>query len=325
MKHLSPLPPFSILAQTLKGCEVSSLDDLVDKLKCAPIQPKPNVKVLYFISDWKKFIEPKLSRERLSNHSGYHCFKISHEEEGKVCFRGKVLSTDAEWFPKQGVKLLTDDAKLDDKIEASEFRFDNIRMKKILDDVQSKYLPMLDTKKRKETEASWLALESTFQRLEKERPLLKTLSLSDLPKYRSPLPPDSGMLVTKSYNNTTTMWGTFHQEEVVEGNILTDAKIGLDVVIYNENDKASRPWLGVIKEIHGTEQMFRVQWYKRSPGGGVRFRQDLRDGKAYVSDVPVASVMLYSVADQLPNGDLDISDMIDRIMETYAEHDECYT
>ena len=297
----------------------------MEKLKSAPIQPKPNVKVLYFISDWKKFVEPKLSKERLSNHSGYHCFKITSEEEGKVSLRGKVLSTDAEWFPKQGVKLLKDYAKLDDKMEASEFRFDKIRMKKIMDDVQSKYLPMLDTNKRNETEASWLALESTFQRLDRERPLLKTLSLSDLPKFRSPLPPDSGMLVTKSYNNTATMWGTFHQEEVVEGNILSEAKVGLDVVIYNENDKASRPWLGVIKEINRPKQMFRVQWYKRSPGGGIRFREDLRDGQAYVSDVPVASVMLYSVADKLSNGDLDLSDMIAKIMETYAEHDECYT
>ena len=315
---------FSILAQALKGTEVSTLDELVDILKSAPIQPVPSVKVLYFISDWKKFVEPKLTKERLSNHSGYHCFKISEEEDCKVCFRGKVLSTDKAWHPKQGIQLLVDNPSLSDKMEASEFRFDHKKMKNIMHDIQSKYLPMLDTKKRQETEASWKALEKTFLRLEIERKSLSTLSFSDLPKYKTPPSPDSSCLVSKSRENTTSMWGTFYPEAAMEGNILCDAKIGLDVIIYNEDDKTSRPWVGVIKDISEIEQTFTLQWYKRASGGGIRFKEDLREGRPYLTDVPVASVMLYSVADHLQNGDLDLSEWFGKIMETYQEHDDCY-
>ena len=148
---------FSILAKQLKNREISTLDELVAAIESAPIQPMPVVTVLYYISDWKKFVENKLTRERLAHHSGYHCFKVS-KESSQVCFRGKVLSTDEKWFPKMGIQLLVDDANLSDTIEASEFRFDHKKMKSILDDIQNKYLPTLTVDKRTETLARWKAL-----------------------------------------------------------------------------------------------------------------------------------------------------------------------
>ena len=317
---------FSILAQTLKGKEVSTLDELVEVMESAPIQPKPVVNVLYFISDWKKFVEPKLSKEKLSNHSGYHCFKVSKEvskEGSKVCFRGKVLSTDEKWHPKQGIQLLVVNPKLCDTIQASEFRFEHIRMKSVMDDIQNKYLPMLETKKRQETESRWKALEKTFQKLEKERKCLNALSFSDLPKFRIPPSPDSSDLVIKTHETTTAMWGTFYPDVVLEGNVQDDAKIGLDVIIYTDS-KASRPWVGVINSIGEDGQTYTIHWYKRAPGGGIRYKPDFRKGTAYLSDVDKASVMLYSVADHLENGDLDLSEWYDKVMETYQEHDDCY-
>ena len=299
------------------------MDELVNALRMAPIQPKPLVKVLYFISDWKKYVEPKLTKEKLANHSGYHCFKIT-DDDSKVCLRGKVLSTDKEWYPKSGIKLLVDNPNLSEKVEASEFRFEQLRMQSVMHDVQSKYLPLLHHKKRQETEASWKALERTYQKLEVERKFLKALSLADLPKYRPPPPPDTSCVVTKLHGKTTSMWGTFYPDSVIEGNIQCDAKLGLDCIVYNEKDKSSRPWVGVIKEISEDKQTFTLQWYKRAPGGGKRFKEDLRGGGPYLTDVNVASVMLYSVADHLQNGDLDLSDGFDRIMETYVEHDDCY-
>ena len=152
---------FSIVAQALKGKEISTLDDLVEAMETAPIQPAPLVHVLYYISDWKKFVEPKLSKEKLAHHSGYHCFRICEEgskgEEGsKVCFRGKVLSTDEAWYPKEGIQLLVDDPHLYDIVEASEFRFDHKKLQHILDDIETKYLPTLEPRKRHETETSWI-------------------------------------------------------------------------------------------------------------------------------------------------------------------------
>jgi hypothetical protein len=166
---------------------------------------------------------------------------------------------------------------LTDTIEASEFRFDHKKMKNILDDVQNKYLPMLETKKRQETEASWKALHATYQKLETERRSLKTLSCSDLPKYKSLPDPDASCLVNKNSENITPMWGTFYPDVVLEGNIVHDAKIGLDVVIYNEDDKASRPWVGVIKDISEIEQTFTIQWFRRAAGGGIRYKEDIKE------------------------------------------------
>ena len=313
---------FSIIAQTLKGREISTLDELVETMKSAPIQPSPVVNILYYITDWKKYVEPILSKEKLSHHSGYHCFKVN-KEESKVCFRGKVLSTDEKWHPKQGIQLLVDNPKLDRKSEASEFRFDHKKMKNILDDIVGKYLPMLEPCKRQETEVSWNALNGTFQKLEKERKSLKTLSFSELPKYKLPPPPDSSGLVVKCHEETPIMWGTFYPDIVLNGNVQLDAKIGLDVIIYTQTT-TSRPWVGVIRSISEDAQTFRIHWYKRASGGGIRYKEVLREGEPYLADVEAASVMLYSVADHLNNGDLDLSEWMEKIMDTYKEHDLCY-
>ena len=306
----------------MKGKDVSTLDDLVSSIESAPINPAPKVKVLYHISDWKKFVENKLSKEKLSYHSGYHCFKFN-EEDSQVCFRGIVLSTDDKWYPPKGIKLLDDEANLSDSIEAAEFRFDHKKMKNILDDIESRYLPTLDQEKRQEVHASWIALDQTFQQLEKKRKSLKTLSFSDLPKYVPPPAPNLSEPLVKDYENIPQLWGTFHADEVLDGNVETDAKIGLDVIVYTHS-KVNRPWVGVIKSIDDKEKNYSVQWYKRAPGGGVRFKPDMKGETAYVSVVDSASIMLYSVADHLKNGDLDLSEWHTTIMETYAQHDECY-
>ena len=313
---------FSILAKQLKNREISTLDKLVAAIESASIQPMPIVTVLYYISDWKKFVENKLTRERLAHHSGYHCFKVS-KESSQVCFRGKVLSTDEKWFPKMGIQLLVDDANLSDTIEASEFRFDHKKMKSILDDIQNIYLPTLTVDKRTETLASWKALEKTFQKLETERKSLHTLSFSDLSQFRPPPSPDCSTLVVKDHANTASMWGTFYPEEVLPGNVQNDAKFGLDVIIYTRT-VTSRPWIGVITSICDSDNTYTIHWFKRAPGGGVRYKPDFSEGRPYLSNVEAASIMLYSVADHLENGDLDLSDWYGKVMETYKEHDDIY-
>ena len=120
------------------------------------------------------------------------------------------------------------------------------------------------------------------------------------------------------------MWGTFYPDIVLDGNLQSDAKVGLDVIIYTQA-KSSRPWVGVIKSISEDGQTYRIHWYKRAPGGGIRYKKDMRAGEPYLSDVEAASVMLYSVADHLNNGDLDLSEWIEKIITTYNEHDDCYT
>lgn len=314
---------FSVLAQTLKGKEISTQDELVEAIESAPINPTPLVKVLYFISDWRSYMNQKLSREKLSYHSGYHCFKIS-SEKSKVCFRGKVLSTDENWFPPRGIQLLADEVDFSEKIKASEFRIDHQKkMEAILHDIKTKYLPTLDPRKRLETDSRWKALDQTFQHLEKERKSLKTLSLADLPKFLPPPTPDHSDIVVKNHGETTPLWGSFYPEEVLDGNVESDAKLGLDVVVFTHS-KSDRPWVGIIKSICNEKKAYSIHWHKRAPGGGIRYKADTKRGAPYISEVDSASIMLYSVADHLDNGDLDLSELYDKVMSTYDQHDKCY-
>lgn len=320
---------FSIVAQFLKGKDVSSLDELVRYLEEAPIHPKANVDILYYISDWKKFITPRLTRERLAYHSGYHSFKISSEslanqpEKQIVCFRAKVLSTDKEWLPKTGIQLIEDYHNLENAVlEVSPFRFHSIGLAEVLSDVHTKYIPLLSADKVLETKSKWKALERTYDELEKQRARLKTLRLGDLLKFTKPLT-DAIPIGQNRYSEVPELWGKVYPDELQEGSMFCDAKLGLDVIIYTES-RSNRPWVGVINEINKDENRIGVHWYKRAPGGGKRYRPDKKGGLAYTSMIDIASVMLYSVADHLDNGELDLADWFDRILETYMEHDECY-
>ena len=53
---------FSILCRVLKS-EIRSPDELIKKMKEAPIIPKAEVEELWFIWDWRSFIIPKLSEK----------------------------------------------------------------------------------------------------------------------------------------------------------------------------------------------------------------------------------------------------------------------
>ena len=321
---------FSIVAQFLKGRDVSSLENLVQYLEDAPILPRPNVHILYHISDWKKFILPRLTKEELSHHSGYHSFKISLEkpksssEKPKVCFRAKVLSTDKEWVPKLGIQLIQDDQNLENEVlEASPFRFQKLKLADVFKDVSSKYIPLLPADKAIETQLQWKALEQTFIELEKQRHKLKTVRLNDLFKFTRPKPPDHSKLALKDHSNVPEIWGKVYSEDLQDGDFLCDAKIGLNVIIYTVS-RSSRPWVGVITDIAKDENKLNIHWYKRAPGGGKRYRPVMRGDVPYTSTIDVASVMLWSVADHLVTGELDLSDCWDKINEEYNKHDDCY-
>ena len=58
---------FSILCRVLKS-EIQCPDDLIKKIKQAPIIPKPDVDELLFTWNWRDFITPKLSGKSLQNH-----------------------------------------------------------------------------------------------------------------------------------------------------------------------------------------------------------------------------------------------------------------
>ena len=78
----------SILANELKS-DITTIEELKEKITNAPIQPKPVCKSLDFIFGWKGFVTPWLADPPLTNHSKYNSFSVQ-KESGKVKFRKKT-------------------------------------------------------------------------------------------------------------------------------------------------------------------------------------------------------------------------------------------
>ena len=92
---------FSRVGDFIKGKEISSVAGLVAELKSSPINPSPVVEELDFIWDWKNFINEKLSKPRLENHSLYHSFLFTGKAADSQ-FKYKLWISDKEWLPDTG-------------------------------------------------------------------------------------------------------------------------------------------------------------------------------------------------------------------------------
>ena len=77
---------FSILTSEFKSDNITTVEDLKDKILNAPIQPKPVCKSLEYIFGWKDFVTPWLSAPQLANHSKYNSFSF-HQKEGRAVLR----------------------------------------------------------------------------------------------------------------------------------------------------------------------------------------------------------------------------------------------
>ena len=98
---------FSILTSEFKS-EITSPDDLLNKIRNSAIVPKPICEELFYIWEWREFVKPNLSESRLKNHSFLHSFMV--KKEGNVgVLRGRKYPQDtSEWKPDDGIKLLRD-------------------------------------------------------------------------------------------------------------------------------------------------------------------------------------------------------------------------
>ena len=77
---------FSVLAAELKSEDVYTIEFLKQKIEECPINPKPIVRTLEYIYDWKTVISPRLAYPQLANHSKYNSFLITREN-GKGVLR----------------------------------------------------------------------------------------------------------------------------------------------------------------------------------------------------------------------------------------------
>ena len=136
---------FSVLAKLFKENEMRSIDDLVKTIENAPLVPKPVCSNLFYIFDWKAFIQNKFAKTPLEHHSFYHSFKFS-SEEGKTAFRGKLYPQDLEYGPKTGIQLIKDGTVFD-PVGPAAFRIEKLELDKVFKSLQN-YLSTMPTELR---------------------------------------------------------------------------------------------------------------------------------------------------------------------------------
>ena len=110
------------------------MQELINKIKSAPINPVPEVKQLLYTFDWKSFIEPNLSNPSLKNHSNFGAFQIK-KENGLVKFRGKRYPYENEWTPETGICLLEPDVVFS-PVKPAETRLDKLQLDKVFRHLQ---------------------------------------------------------------------------------------------------------------------------------------------------------------------------------------------
>ena len=84
-----------MLAQSFKNTDIKTIEELIKKIDEAGITPKPEIEILDYIWDWKMLALDNLSAQELKNHSMYHAFRLSREDN-KTKLRGKRYLFDSE-------------------------------------------------------------------------------------------------------------------------------------------------------------------------------------------------------------------------------------
>ena len=106
--------------------EIRCPDELIKKMKEAPILPKPEVEELWYIWDWRSYITPKLCEKSLVNHSFYPSFQLKKEGD-VVALRAKKYTQLTEWVPEVGIKLLKDGFE-SSPVPAADFRVETLNL-----------------------------------------------------------------------------------------------------------------------------------------------------------------------------------------------------
>lgn len=312
---------FSILCRVLKS-EIRCPDDLKKKIQEAPIIPKPDVEDLFYIWDWRQYIQPKLSGRPLQNHSFYHSFLLK-KTDGIVVFRAKQYTQTPEWG--KGIKLLKDGFE-SSPVPASDFRLESLNMDKVFSDLYTKYFPTLTLQDRQEAEASWERLRTVLESLPKKQANLPPLKLSGLPR-QVPLVPTlaPSYLQLLEDREVPDLEGESYIPEPALGQFDLEIRSGMDVAVFTHSVK-DRPWLGRVLSVEKESSRFEVQWFKKK-GRSMTFEAQFnKDGTKYKSLLPLETVMLWEFATTKTEDSFEVSkDWLVKIMEEYSSHDECYT
>ena len=308
---------FSILCQELK-CEIRSVDELIDKIKNAPISPKPEVDHLWSTWDWSSFIQNHMAQD-LKNHSWYNAFQVK-KEDGAVKLRCKKFPQDLEWKPATGIRLIKADIVFE-PVPVGEFRVEDIKLDDIFKSV-NKYLLTLNPSEKIKAASAWNRLRERLESLPRRRPNLPKLKLLDLPKQVRELQVDSEGLPDLNLD-VPDLVGDLYPAELVESSFSSTILVDMDVVVYTKSK--SCPWLGRVSEILPGGR-FNLHWYSRRSRSKTFYAMFNKDGSKFVSEEECDAVMLWEFSTEKTENTFVLSDYwLQKIQEEYLAHDQCYS
>ena len=313
---------FSILASEFKS-EIRSPDDLLAKIRTSAIQPQPLCEELYYIWNFRDFIKPKMSDKRLVNHSFLHSFLVK-KESGVAVLRGRKYPQDScDWKPKDGIKLLKDNATFEE-VDVAELRVEKLNLDAVFSGLYSKYIPQLPESEQREVTASWERMKSSLENLPKKAKHLPKMKLLDLPKQiknPSPIPP--AYLEPFLHEECRELMGAKHIEDPEESNFRADIKPSMDVAIFTQI-KSTRPWLGRVLSVMSSGEEFTIQWFGRK-NKSLLFVASEVNGTPFTSTLSTDSVMMWNFTDKKTDKSFELSqEWHDKIMKEYLDHDLCY-
>ena len=272
--------------------EITTIEDLKNKILSAPMIPKPICRTLWYTFGWKSYISDHLTSPALENHSKFNSFLISRED-GEAKLRAKKLPQDSQLVPRAGIRLLKEGHDLE-AVGASEFRIEKINFDKIMKGIKI-YLSQMPLETQMRVQTSWDNLRETLEGLPKKSPNLEKMRLADLPRLtEEEAPPVPGHLIVN--NEAPQLIGDHFPEEVDHGHLEDEIAPGIDVCIYTD-ERRSRPWVGRIVKILENKE-FVLQWYSRKSGRGSVFTALTKDdGSPSLVTLANETVMFWMMAE----------------------------
>jgi hypothetical protein len=281
---------FSILTNEFAS-EITTIEDLKEKITKAPMIPKAICRSLLYIFSWKCFIINQLSDPPLENHSKYNSFLILMED-GKAKLRAKKLPQDTQLVPRAGIRLLKEGHGYG-PVGPAEFRIEKLNFDKIMRGLNI-YLSKLPMEGRMRIQTSWDNLRATLEGLPKRSVNMEKMDLTEFPRLTEEVPslPEHLCVV----DETPQLTGDLFPEEINFGHLEDEVALGMDVCIYTE-DKRWRPWLGRIVKILENKQ-FVLQWYcRKSVRSSVFTALQNKDGSPSLAELDNDTVMFWMISE----------------------------
>ena len=310
-----------MLAQSFKNTDIKTIEELVKKIDEAGITPKPEIEILDYIWDWKMLALDNLSAQELKNHSMYHAFRLSREDN-KTKLRGKRYLFDSEWVPTTGIRILKEGSSFGE-VDAAELRIEKLQLDKVFSHL-NRFIETLPLPEKLEVGSSWERLRSRIEKCDQLKHTFPKMSLKQLQTQRmclnEPVLPDHLVHLANS-DEVPELVGEIFPESLNEADFKKDLRSGLVVCIYSD-EKRGRPWFGRILKVTENTR-FEIQWYAKVKGSRNTFEASYNaNGSPYTSVLASETVMLWNFSSDIDDSRFHVSDyFLSKIKELYITND----